>query len=346
MNFWRRIRRSNFSIRLRSWEYWPFGIVQFPAIIYWLWLSLRARSLVFFSAVNPGIPMGGMFGESKYAILQKIPHQYTPETIKVETPFTVDSILEVIQKADLQLPLIFKPDIGERGYQVQRINRLNEIPKYVQKSKGPFLIQQLAEGPLEFGVFYVRFPGDRRGNVTSLVGKEMLSITGDGTSTLFELIMQNDRAKLQWHQLKTAFEDDFGSIVEAGKTIELVSIGNHARGARFINANHLINDRLSRTFDSICAEIPGFYFGRFDLRCASLEDLYEGRVKILELNGCGAEPAHIYDPEFSLWKAFHELVLHWDYIFRIAKANKARGVDFLTLREGMQFYRKFKDALK
>lgn len=168
MKFWKKIRRSNFVIRLGRWEYWPFGIVQFPAIIYWLWLSLRARSLVFFSAVNPGIPMGGMFGESKYDILQKIPRQYTPVTIKAELPVSLDSIVEIIRKADLELPVIFKPDIGERGYQVQRISRLDEIPKYVQASRGPFLIQELIEGPLEFGVFYVKFPGEAKGKVISL----------------------------------------------------------------------------------------------------------------------------------------------------------------------------------
>ena len=71
MAVWGKITRSNFLIRLKSWEYWPFGIVQFPAILYWVWLSLRARSFVFFSASNPGIPMGGMFGESKYELLKR-----------------------------------------------------------------------------------------------------------------------------------------------------------------------------------------------------------------------------------------------------------------------------------
>lgn len=346
MKFWKRIRRSNFVIRLRSWEYWPFGIVQFPSIVYWLWLSLRARSLVFFSAANPGIPMGGMFGESKFDILQKIPRQYTPITLKVELPASADSITETIRKADLRLPVIFKPDIGERGYHVQKISRFDEIPMYLKESSGPILIQELIEGPLEFGVFYARFPGEEKGRVISLVGKEMLSITGDGTSTLLELIMNNDRAKLQLKKLEIAFKDQLAAIVEAGKRIELVSIGNHAMGTRFINANHLINDRLSGTFDKISADIAGFYFGRFDLRCESLDDLYGGRVKIMELNGCGAEPAHIYDIKFPLWKAFQELIRHWDYIFQIAKANRARGVNFVTLREGLLFYRRFKDAVK
>src|SRR5688500_20330976 len=81
---WEKITRSNFLIKLKSWEYWPFGIVQFPAILYWIWLSLRARSFVFFSASNPGITMGGMFGESKYEILKNIPSRLVPRTIHLE----------------------------------------------------------------------------------------------------------------------------------------------------------------------------------------------------------------------------------------------------------------------
>jgi len=62
MNLLTSIARSDFFIKLKSWEYWPFGILQAPLFFYWLWLSLKARSLVFFSASNPGILMGGMFG--------------------------------------------------------------------------------------------------------------------------------------------------------------------------------------------------------------------------------------------------------------------------------------------
>jgi hypothetical protein len=56
-----------------------------------------------------------------------------------------------------------------------------------------------------------------------------------------------------------------------------------------------------------------------------IEDLYEGKVKIMELNGCGAEPAHIYHPGFPLWKAMGILFTHWKNIFRISMQNHKRG---------------------
>ncbi|MEP6789425.1 MAG: M24 family metallopeptidase, partial [Acidobacteriota bacterium] len=49
--------------KLTHWEYWPFGIIQAPLFFYYPWLALKSRSLFFFSASNPGILMGGMFGE-------------------------------------------------------------------------------------------------------------------------------------------------------------------------------------------------------------------------------------------------------------------------------------------
>lgn len=343
---WQKITRSNFFIKLRSWEYWPFGIIQFPAILYWLWLSVRARSLVFFSASNPGIPMGGMFGESKYDILRQIPSCYVPRTIMVCMPATLPDILVRIKQAQMQLPLIFKPDIGERGFMVKRIERESDIVKYLAKIKSRFLIQELIELPLEFGVFYMKVPTEERGRVISLVAKEMLAVTGDGRSTLQELILRSDRAKLQWKNIRETHGELLNNIVQKGDKFELVSIGNHATGTRFIDANHLINERLSATFDDISKKIDGFYFGRFDVRCPSLEDLYSGNVKIMELNGCGAEPAHIYDTDFSLFDALVVLVRHWHRIFQIARANNKGGVAYVSHREALAFYRKFKSVVK
>jgi hypothetical protein len=229
---------------------------------------------------------------------------------------------------------------------VRKITNQHEIQMYLQEIKVPFLVQEFVTLPMEFGVFFMKLPGENKGRVISLVGKEMLSITGDGESTLRDLIIQNDRAKLQWKKLRATFHHYLNTVVPKGERVELVSIGNHALGTRFINANPLINERLSNSFDTISNQIPGFYFGRFDVRCATLEDLYDGKVQILELNGCGAEPAHIYDRDFSIWEATRVLVRHWQHIFEIANANKRRGVNFTSHREAFAVYRKFKSVVK
>src|SRR5688500_19768644 len=106
--------------------------------------------------------------------------------------------------------------------------------------------------------------------------KEMLSVTGEGIATLEMLIQEKDIAKLQWETLKRTHANQINEVVPKGKTIELVSIGNHCLGTKFLDGSHLINDKLSATFDEMSKQIEGFYFGRFDLRCASQEDLYNG----------------------------------------------------------------------
>ncbi len=346
MNFFERIWRSNFSIKLRHWEYWPFGILQFPVFIYYLWLSLRARSFFFFSASNPGIEMGGMLGESKFLILQKIPTVYTAKTIFIQRASTFPDVLAKMNNAGLSFPVIFKPDLGERGYGVKRIDTKEQARQYIESFRFDFLVQQFVDFPLEFGVFYKHIPGQKHGSIFSIVGKEMLSVTGDGSSTLQQLILKNDRAKLQWGKLKVVHFEKLNTVIEPEKKVLLNSIGNHCLGTKFLNNNKLINDRLNETFTIISHQIEGFCYGRFDLRCATLEDLYQGNIKIMELNGCGAEPAHIYQPGYSFWRALVEMFNHWRNIFVIAVENKKRGVRFLTFPEAKAYYKKFNEAIQ
>jgi hypothetical protein len=345
MGLVRQIAHSNFFIKLKSWEYWPFGFVQFPVFFYFAWLCIRARSLTFFAASNPGIPMGGMFGESKYDILKKIPPTVTPVSLLVETPTSVQHIVMTIQQSGLNFPLIFKPELGERGFKVARINSVKDIETFLMGMSYNFLIQEFVDEPLEFGIFYRRYPGNATGEVTSVVLKEMLSVTGDGVSTLQQLILNKDRAKLHWKTLRLKFRERLNEVIGVGIAIELVSIGNHCLGTKFINRNDLINDVLNQRFDEISKQIDGFYFGRYDLRCSTLADLYAGKVKIMELNGCGAEPAHIYDPRFSFFRATVVLLKHWRTIFEIARENNRRGTRYISFAEALRYYRIFKQRV-
>jgi len=86
--------------------------------------------------------------------------------------------------------------------------------------------------------------------------------------------------------------------------VVLEPIGNHCRGTTFLNANDIIDEKLTKVFDSISNRIPGFYFGRYDLRCSSIEDLKKGKnVRIIELNGAGSEPDNIYHSCASIFSA-------------------------------------------
>lgn len=340
------ILRSNFLIKLRSWEYWPFGIIQAPAFFYWLWYALKTRSLFFFSASNPSILMGGMFGESKFEVLELVPNKYKPETIRIRAGSSVADIRTALDQSKLNYPVIFKPDLGERGWFVRKISNEEQATAYLNELRSDFIIQEFVALPLEFGVFYVRHPDQPSGQVTSITQKEMLTIKGDGKKNIQQLILEIDRAKLQWKTLKEKFKDRLMEVPPEGLLIELVSIGNHCLGTKFLNGNHLITDQLSASFDAISRQIKGFYFGRYDLRAASVADLQLGNVKILELNGCGAEPSHIYQPGASLWEAVRVIIRHWKTIYRISHANHLKGVPYVSFQEGKKIYQRFKSTTK
>ncbi|HTH54546.1 MAG TPA: hypothetical protein VL728_00785 [Cyclobacteriaceae bacterium] len=335
------LKLKNLSTKLFNWEYWPFGIIQLPLVFMWLWYSLKERSFFYFTASNPGIYAGGMMGESKFEVLSMLPNEVKPKTLLVKHGSTLANVQRLMQENGLAFPVIFKPDLGERGWMVRKIKNEQDALWYLSEIKIDFLIQEFVELPLEFGVFYVRFPNEERGFVNSITAKEFLFVLGDGKKTLRCLIMENNRARLQWKSLLKEYGEKMEEIIPDGKKVELISIGNHCLGTKFLNANHLITEKLSASFDRISKQMSGFYFGRYDLRCGSIEDLENGKVKIVELNGCGAEPSHIYHPKASLADGVRDLIAHWKNLYRISRENHERGVAYISFHEGRSVYKKF-----
>lgn len=307
---------------------------------------MKARSFFFFSASNPSIESGGMLGESKFDILEKIQPQYKPTTILVKAPATTDTLKSLLNAAGISFPLIAKPDKGERGWLVEKINDWASLSRYFSQAQGDFIIQNYVDFPLEIGVFYYRFPGEASGHVSSVVLKDFLKIRGNGHSTVLELMSRYPRARFQLPVLREKYPDLMKEIPAAGKVVELVPIGNHCKGTTFLNGNHLINEQLVAVFDEISRSVEGFYYGRFDLRCPSIEDLYAGRhIRVMELNGAGAEPGHIYQPGFSIIEAYRVIFAHWQMLYRISRQNHASGVPYMTwnaVRETMSRYKQYK----
>lgn len=347
----RKIKNSNFWIKLTHWEYWPFSIVYIPVFIYWIWLIIKARSAFFFSASNPSIENGGMLGESKIKILDLIPGHWKPITIYFEPAVEKETLLEKLTAHHIGYPFILKPDIGERGSFVAKIDNDNELADYLSTINVPFLAQEYIDFPLEMGLFYYRYPSAKTGKVSSIVIKQLLTVIGDGKHKIKELILRNPRAKLQYKALEKFLGDDFNKVLPRGEEQLLMPIGNHCRGTAFLNGNHLINEKLNKVFDAICGTIDGFYFGRIDIRCLSTEGLYEGKdIKIMELNGAGSEPGHIYHPGTSIWTAYKAIFFHLNVLLEISTENHKLGVPYMSFKQGiheikkLRAYNKIKNA--
>ena len=82
--------------------------------------------------------------------------------------------------------------------------------------------------------FYCRFPDEDRGFISGIELKEFLSVTGDGTSTIRDLILESERSILQFDVLREEYKDELNEVLPKGEKKVLVPYGNHVRGAKFI----------------------------------------------------------------------------------------------------------------
>ena len=323
--------------KLTRWEFWPFSFFYFPIAFYWAWLCLRTRSFFFFTAANPSIEFGGMLGESKDKIYKIIPEKYIPKTYKLESTINKFDFLVKLESESIQFPFILKPDIGERGWMVELINNEQQLDTYLKQIEVDFLVQEYIPYATELGIFFYKYPDRINGTISSIVMKDMLHVKGDGKSTVRTLVENDVRAKMQLEKMEAAENDLLEYVPLFNETVELEPIGNHSRGTTFLNGNHLINKKLVDVFNEVSGQIEGFYFGRYDIRCSSIEDLYQGKnFKILELNGAGSEPAHIYQPGFPLIQAYKDIIHHLKVLTDISKINKRRGVPYYTFLQGMK----------
>ena len=49
-------------------------------------------------------------------------------------------------------------------------------------------IQEYVDYPLEVGIFYYRYPDAETGHISGIVGKEFLTVTGNGKDSLIQLL--------------------------------------------------------------------------------------------------------------------------------------------------------------
>ncbi len=326
-------REPLWLVKLLNYEYWPFWILFFPAVIYWLFLSLKAKSFTWFTAANPGFELGGFFGESKTEILKKIPPHYLPVTLYFNDDVSLENIKQQMQINNLQFPIICKPDKGERGFHVEKIITDAELKNYLLAHKGKLIVQEFISFTHELGILYYRLPDENTGGITSVVKKNFLSVKGDGIATIEQLILQSARARMQLTVLKKKLGNRLNIILPAGEKYLLEPIGNHCRGTEFINGNYLINDSLVKVFDKIATNMNGFYYGRFDLKVKSMDDLYAGNnIRIMEVNGVSSEPAHIYDSHMNIFKAVSAIIYNTKISYKISMLNHKNGVAFIPLR--------------
>jgi membrane protein DedA with SNARE-associated domain len=367
---WRARKRKTEAPIVSSFEFWPPWLFYLPLAPYYLWLTIRYRGWLIPTCANPSIYGGGLIGESKQEILELVPKQWrhhVAKTVRLRaSDETVEQRMEtarrLLAEANLDYPLVAKPDIGQRGAGIRPLGGDEELYEYLTDfpAAADLLLQRRVDLSadavaipendfpwVEAGVFWWRLPGRSRGEVVSITLKQLPVVIGDGRSTLRELIEADPRAT----RVKTTYfkkaQDRLDSTPHEDERVALVFAGNHCQGAIFRDGREFSDAPFARKIDEIACSMKDFTFGRFDVRFADWPAFISGEAfEIIEINGAGGEMTHIWDARATLGESYLTLFHQWQTLFRIGRAARDRGVQPLTAREFFAAVRRYRSLAR
>jgi len=320
------------------WEQWNWLAKYIPIAPAWLWYCIRSRSLWFFTPSNPTLTFGGFFGESKREMYKQLPPKSFPTSIFISPSSSIKEIEQKISDHHLSYPIAVKPDVGMMGFMFRRIENKEQLYRYHKMMPVDYIIQEHIDLPIEVSVFYYRFPGERRGTITGFLKKEFLEVIGNGKSTLLELMTNYPRIAFRMQEMKSKHILRLHTVIPEGEVVRLSPALNLSRGGKLVSLAHENDEKLLAVFDAISNHAVHFYYGRYDIKCASVDELKVGlNFSILEYNGCGAEPIHVYGNGLTLLQAYRILLQHWSVLSRISMENNKKGIRYWKNSSGYCF---------
>ena len=332
------LKITNLLYRVAHWETWPYLVKYIPLSPAWLWYCFRAGSFWFFTSSNPTLTFGGFEGESKKEMYLQLPPGSYPRSILISHNLTFAEAEKLAIAGNFRFPFAVKPDVGMMGFMFRKIENADQFQKYHSAMPVDYIVQYYIEYPLEVSVFYYRYPDEASGHITGFLKKEFLQVTGDGKSTLLELILKYPRVRFRLEEMKLKHEKRLYEIIPRAEVYCLSYALNLSRGGKLVSLAHEKDNRLLQVFNELHHYTKHFYYGRYDIKCSSIEDLKKGQnFSILEYNGSGAEPHHIYGDGNTLLQAYRIVLHHWNALYKISKLNHNNGRVYWTFGKGFRF---------
>lgn len=351
---WTRGNRQRVRAVVWRWishEFWPSWISYVLLAPTFVTQSLRYRHPAVFTATNPGIAGGGGFvGERKSTIAHALSQAGAPllPTVLLRAHSDPKRRFARFTKIMAQhpelggLPVVLKPDRGERGTAVRVCRTEDDVREQIQRVAADLVVQKYDPAPHEVGLFWVRLrpPGQgdqqgREGTIFAVTRKIFPVIVGDGRRTLRQLVLNDDRFRVQEPVFARRFGRAIDLVPPAGERVRMGLAGNHAQGCRFEDGAHLITDQLTDVIDGICRRFPmmdgspgGLDIGRFDIRYNDERELMAGRgFSVIELNGSSAEATNVYDPRRTWWWAIEVMSKQWGHAYRLGAMRRRMGFE-------------------
>ncbi|MEO1008581.1 MAG: alpha/beta fold hydrolase [Planctomycetota bacterium] len=350
---WTRTNRQRLRAGIGRWaghEFWPTWLNHVLLAPTYIRQYIRYGHPVLFTAANPGIPgAGGFVGERKSLIVRDLEAAGAP-VLPVElipAGGDADARVRYAERAIAErpelggYPIVCKPDVGERGLAVRVCDDAAELRAHIEGVPAAIILQRFDPAPHEIGLFWVRQTppgrpdaGGLEGEIFAITRKVFPRIEGDGVHTLRELVLDDDRFRVQEPVFARRFGRAIDLVPPRGEVVRLGLAGNHSMGCRFEDAAELITDALTHAIDRVCRQYPdadgtpgGLDIGRFDIRYADEESLMRGEgFSIVELNGSSAEATNVYDPRRTWWWAINVMSRQWAHAYRLGAMRRELGV--------------------
>lgn len=325
---------------LGALERLPKWLIIVPLAVQWLYLSLRFGGATTPSAANPAITAGGLVGEGKLEYLAQmgaLARAATATSIGVRVDHAlVDAarLQAAMLAARLDFPVIVKPDLGLCGHGVRRIDGPAALLAYARAFPDGqvMVLQRYLPEDGEAGIFYARDPASGIGRIIGLALRHYPRVTGDGHSSIGQLIAADPRARRLLGRATHQLDADASAVPKAGQQVRLSTIGSTRVGGLYLDGGALITPALCAAIDGIARDMGEFHFGRFDVRFASAATLRQGSgFTIMEVNGAGAEAIEAWDPATGVIAALRTIFAKQRLLFEIGAANRRRGARTIGL---------------
>lgn len=326
--------------------YWVAKHFYWQSLVHYFVNCVRFRSMTFFSVANPAIDLGGMLTDRKTDFYELAPQDKIPATTIVTT---LDAATIFMQANNLTFPIIIKPNVGYKGMDVKKIDRIDELESFFNRTglqKKEWIIQEFVSAEKEFSVLVYKHPRSQKYGISSFVEKKYPTVSADGKRTYRQLIDEYKNPFLKKEYARKKYATLLDTIPQKDKKIILDHIGNYSRGAKFYSLNEQITSDMEAIFYDQYKNQDGLNFFRIDCKADSVENCQKGNYKILEINGMKAEPLHIYDPKYSFLHNTIELVKHWRHIKDVTREQKGVLKNTPSFAEGLKSFKTLKNQFK
>lgn len=240
-------------------------------------------------------------------------------TPRGELALTADEAVEIHTR--FGTPIVIKPRFGQKGRAVSvNLNSETEIRAAFERAdsmRGGVIVEEYIEIEEEFRCL------SNPSECVSVVRRILPNVTGDGVSTILELInAKNEQRKLNPSTFGRPTPTDvvtaayleknglsFDYVPQNGESLTVRDVGGLSSGGEPHECSNLVSDELKSTAANAIAAIPGLTWGGADVM-TSRED---GKPYIIEINSdadiSGAsfpyygEPASVAD---VLWESRYE----------------------------------------